>query len=140
VDPPERRLQHRGAPPIAPLTPPPDPRTASRTQTPTANAWWLDVATANSWRSDVSLNIAALQGAVAYLQSVGAASIGFYSTSYQWNQVTGSTSVFAAAPNWVAGFSTTSQARANCRTGGFTGGTVQLAQYVANGFDANWIC
>ena len=110
------------------------------TQTPTANAWWLDVETANSWRSDVSLNVAALQGAVAYLQSVGAASIGFYSTSYQWNQVTGSTSVFAAAPNWVAGFSTTSQARANCRTGGFTGGTVQLAQYVANGFDANWIC
>lgn len=110
------------------------------TQTPTANAWWLDVETANSWRSDVSLNVAALQGAVAYLQSAGAASVGFYSASHQWSQITGGTRVFAAGPSWVAGATTTSQARANCRTGGFTGGRVQLAQYAANGFDADWRC
>jgi hypothetical protein len=110
------------------------------TQTPTANAWWLDVETANSWRSDVSLNVAALQGEVAYLQSAGAASVGFYSASHQWSQITGGTRVFAAGPSWVAGATTTSQARANCRTGGFTGGRVQLAQYAANGFDADWRC
>jgi hypothetical protein len=110
------------------------------TQTPAANAWWLDVEITNSWRSAVALNVAALQGAVAYLQSVGAASVGFYSTSYQWNQVTGSTQVFAVAPSWVAGATNTSQARTNCSAGGFTGGKVQLAQYAANGFDADWLC
>jgi hypothetical protein len=110
------------------------------TQTPTANAWWLDVEITNSWRSAVALNVAALQGAVAYLQSAGAASVGFYSTPFQWNQITGSTRVFATAPSWVAGSTTGSQARTNCRSGGFTGGSVQLAQYEANGFDADLIC
>ncbi len=50
---------------------------AGATRTPTANTWWLDVETTNSWRSNVSLNVADLQGAVAYLQSVGAAGVGF---------------------------------------------------------------
>src|SRR6266498_1508656 len=39
------------------------------TSTPTANAWWLDIETGNSWRTDVTLNVAALQGAVAHLES-----------------------------------------------------------------------
>ena len=110
------------------------------TRTPLANAWWLDVETANSWRSAAALNVAALQGELDYLQSVGAASIGFYSTSYQWNQVTRGTKVFAAAPAWVAGAGTTSGARARCSSGGFTGGPVVMAQYAANGFDADWRC
>jgi predicted outer membrane repeat protein len=110
------------------------------TRTPVADAWWLDVETSNSWRDDVSLNVAALQGAVAYLQSVGAASVGFYSTAYQWNVITGSTLVFAAAPSWVAGAMTASQARTSCDAIGFTGGIVQIAQYTANGFDADLIC
>ncbi len=84
--------------------------------------------------------MAALQGEFDYLQSVGAATIGFNSTSYQWNQVTGGTKVFAAAPAWVAGAGTTSGARARCSSGGFTGGPVVMAQYAANGFDADWRC
>ncbi len=114
---------------------PPD---ASRT--PGANAWWLDVEVANSWRSDVSLNVAALQGAVAYLQSVGASSVGFYSTTYQWTQITGGTRAFEAAPSWVAGATSARQALRNCGAGGFTGGSVWLAQYHANGFDADVLC
>ena len=110
------------------------------TSTPVANAWWLDVETSNSWRSDVTLNVAALQGAVAYLQSAGAKSIGFYSTQYQWNQITGGTLVFADHPSWVAGATTARQARNNCGGSAFTGGVVALAQYFAKGFDADLRC
>jgi hypothetical protein len=110
------------------------------TSTPTANVWWLDVETGNSWRSDVSLNVAALQGAVAYLQSAGAARIGFYSTQQQWNQITGGTLAFAAQASWVAGASSARQARSNCGGDAFTGAFVELAQYFAKGFDADLRC
>jgi len=113
---------------------------ADATSTPTANAWWLDVETSNSWRSDVTLNVAALEGAVAYLQSAGAAGIGFYSTQQQWNQITGGTLAFAANPSWVAGARTSRQARNNCGPSGFTGAAVAMTQYFAKGFDADLRC
>lgn len=110
------------------------------TSTPTANTWWLDVETSNSWRTDVTLNVAALQGAVAYLKSAGAAGIGFYSTQQQWNQITGGTLVFAAHPSWVAGARTSRQARNNCGDSAFSGDVVAMAQYFAKGFDADLRC
>jgi len=110
------------------------------TLTPQPNRWWLDVETGNSWRTDVSMNVAALQGAVAYLQSVGAAGVGFYSTQSQWNQITGGTAVFAPSPSWVAGAKTSRQAAGNCSGSGFTGGAVALAQYFAKSFDADLPC
>jgi len=113
---------------------------AGATSTPAANVWWLDVEIGNSWRSDVSLNVAALQGAVAYLQSAGAATIGFYSTQYQWNQITGGTLAFGAHQSWVAGATTSRQAKNNCSGTAFTGGVVALAQYSAKGFDADLRC
>jgi hypothetical protein len=113
---------------------------ADATSTPTANTWWLDVETSNSWRADVTLNVAALEGAVAYLQSAGVAGIGFYSTQQQWNQITGGTLAFAAQPSWVAGARTSRQARTNCSGSAFTGGAVTLAQYFAKGFDADLRC
>jgi hypothetical protein len=113
---------------------------AGATTTPQANAWWLDVETGNSWRSDVTLNVAALQGAVAYLQSAGAASIGFYSTQQQWNQITGGSLAFAAHQSWLAGATTSKQARTNCGADAFTGNVVALAQYFAKGFDADLRC
>jgi hypothetical protein len=113
---------------------------AGATSTPTANVWWLDVETGNSWRSDVSLNVAALQGAVAYLQSAGAASVGFYSTQNQWNQITGGTLVFADHGSWLAGATTAKQAKNNCAASAFSGGAVTLAQYFAKGFDADLRC
>ena len=113
---------------------------AGSTRTPVANHWWLDVETANSWRADVSLNVAALQGGVDYLESVGVASVGFYSAPFMWDDITGSTSAFAGHPTWVAGASTLKGARTRCIGSGFTGGGVALAQYPYNGFDANYRC
>ncbi|HEX6475454.1 MAG TPA: hypothetical protein VF114_10270 [Candidatus Limnocylindria bacterium] len=110
------------------------------TRTPVANHWWLDVETANSWRANTALNVAALQGAVAYLESVGAASVGFYSAPSMWQSITGGTSAFAEHPTWVAGASTLKGAKAGCSGDGFTGGGVALAQYFHNGFDADYRC
>lgn len=112
---------------------------ADATSTPVANRWWLDVETANSWRTDVSLNVAALQGAADYLDSVGATSVGIYSVGTMWNEITGGTSAFADYPSWVAGASTLRGARANCGDG-FTGGSVHMTQYFAKGFDADYRC
>jgi hypothetical protein len=114
--------------------------TSGSTRTPVANRWWLDVETANSWRTNVRLNIAALHGAADYLKSVGAASVGFYSFGTMWNQITGGTTAFAAYPSWVAGASTLRGAKANCTRPAFTGGATVLAQYFASGFDADYPC
>jgi len=101
--------------------------------------WWLDVETSNSWRSDVTLNVAALSGAVDYLGSVAHVA-GFYSTSYQWGVITGGTTTFKAYPSWVAGAADPAGASANCAGPGFTGGGVTLAQYPSGGFDADLRC
>jgi hypothetical protein len=109
--------------------------------TPAGSAWWLDVETSNSWRSDVTLNVAALSGAASYLGSVAhVASLGFYSTSYQWGVITGGTSAFSAYPSWVAGAASMAGAAASCAGPGFTGGGVTLVQYPSGGFDANLRC
>ncbi len=110
------------------------------TSTPQANVWWLDVETGNSWRSNVALNVAALQGAVAYLQSAGVTEIGFYSTQQQWNQITGGSLAFDAHPSWVAGATTARQAKSNCGVSAFTGDVVAMTQYFAKGFDADLRC
>jgi hypothetical protein len=108
---------------------------------PAGSAWWLDVETSNSWRSDVTLNVAALSGAVDYLRTVAhVASLGFYSTGYQWGVITGGTATFGAYPSWVAGASDATGATANCAGPGFTWGGVALAQYISGGFDANIRC
>jgi hypothetical protein len=108
---------------------------------PAGSAWWLDVETSNSWRSDVTLNVAALSGAVYYLGSVArVASLGFYSTSYQWGVITGGASAFSAYPSWIAGAADATGAAANCAGPGFTGGGVALAQYPSGGFDADLRC
>lgn len=111
--------------------------------TPAGSAWWFDVETSNSWRTDVTLNVAALQGAVLYLNLVGVANtrIGFYSTQYQWNQITGGPATsFDAFKSWVAGASSARGASAKCVGSGFTGGGVALAQYPSGGFDADLRC
>ena len=109
--------------------------------TPAGSAWWLDVETSNSWRSDVTLNIAALSGAADYLGNVAhVASLGFYSTSYQWGVITGGTTIFSAHPSWVAGAADAAGAAAICTDPGFTGGSVALVQYITGGFDADVRC
>jgi hypothetical protein len=111
--------------------------------------WWLDIETANSWAtaanasSWAALNVATIQGFVAGLKGKGATGvIGFYSTASQWQAITGqsaSNSSFPAAPDWVAGAGSLSEAQANC-SASFSGGRVALAQFPSGGFDGDYAC
>ena len=125
----------------------------------TTRTWWLDVETANSWNGNGTSNAADLQGAVDYLRSHGVASVGLYSTSYQWTTITGGYSSSTAAgyasawapeftaqfpmtsaPVWIAGAGTAASAATACGTG-FSGGQTQLAQYNdGSGYDADLAC
>ncbi len=110
--------------------------------------WWLDVELALSWASTYQLNIAALQGYIAGLHNAGAIGpIGIYSTSTQWQEITGltpqttRTAFSGQLPDWVAGTEAAlTQAQQNCTSGGFTGSTPTLAQYQVGGFDADLRC
>jgi hypothetical protein len=114
--------------------------TAGATRTPVANQWWLDVETANSWTSTASLNVQALQGEAEYLASVGAAGVGFYSSSTDWQTITAGTTTFAADPSWLPGASSLNDAQSRCGGSGFTGGGVALVQYPSGSFDADYRC
>ena len=108
---------------------------------PSATAWWLDVETTNSWRTNTALNVAALQGGVDYLRSVGVTKLGMYSTTAQWGTITGGTTAFAALPSWGAGAPNEKAARQHCvSTPGFTGGRLAMVQFIVSGFDADIRC
>lgn len=113
---------------------------AGSTRTPVANRWWLDVETANSWRTNTALNVDELQGELDYLQSVGAAGVGFYAIPSDWQTITGSTTTFAPAPSWLGGVGSQGDAQAKCAQPGFTGGPTELVQYSSGGFDADYDC
>lgn len=113
---------------------------AGAMRTPVANAWWLDVESANSWTSNAALNVDVLQGEVDYLNSVGGASVGFYSTASDWQTITGASTSFAAYKSWTPGASTLSQAQSDCSGAGVTGGGVAMTQYPYSGFDGDYQC
>jgi hypothetical protein len=110
--------------------------------------WWLDVELTATWAGTYQLNIAALQGFIAGLSDAGATGpIGIYSTSAQWNEITGltaqttPTAFSGQLPDWVAGTDATlARARQNCTGRGFTGVAPKLAQYRIGKVDADLRC
>jgi hypothetical protein len=125
---------------------------------PSSYTWWLDVETVNTWEtggSGLANNLADLQGMVAAFSNtseVNAAgthvgsvhSVGIYSTSAQWNQISGSPSAIglgalAGLPDWIPGARTLNAAQSNCSLKGFTGG-VTITQWFAKPFDADYAC
>jgi hypothetical protein len=113
---------------------------AGATQTPVPNEWWLDVESANSWEENTTNNVAELQGEVAYLQSQGVTSIGFYASANDWQTITGNTTSFATLPSWHAGTGSQRIAQSHCGTLGVTGGPVKYSQYSSGGYDADVRC
>jgi hypothetical protein len=110
--------------------------------------WWLDVETGNSWEAvdnggtatHYANDTAALKGMRGYLRAKGVSTVGVYSTSHQWQQITGGASL-AKAPVWYAGVGGPSSAAAHCASAySFTGGPVRLTQYLKGGFDADNVC
>jgi hypothetical protein len=115
--------------------------------------WWLDVETMNSWRAidgpatrrAYQRDVATLTGEMAALRDAGVARVGIYSTPFQWKLITGGSKItgarFAHTPQWLAGYESHASAAAACAQPGFTGGPVQMTQYLGHdGFDADVVC
>lgn len=120
---------------------------------PGSYPWWLDVETANTWQTGsagLQMNIADLQGVVAGLRQAGATqSIGVYSTTTQWTQITGGTdaatlngvsNTLYGVPDWIPGAHSLSGAKSACAQASFTGGTVTLTQWFAHPYDDDYAC
>ena len=122
--------------------------------------WWLDIERVNSWRgldnnlpSDnfltatqaQALNVANIQGAVYYLESVAKVKrLGIYSVTSHWNAITGGTTAFSDHETWMAvGTDGEQAAISECISqAGFTGAPETRVQYIdsASNLDVNVPC
>ena len=126
-----------------------DKAQAAGISTDTVNyTWWLDVETMNSWQSGsaeaLARNRAAIEGFAAYYQSKNA-TVGLYSTAYQWGQIVGTTSItdgnLVGLPNWRPSGKSLANAKSNCNVAPLTsGGFISLTQYVVKNLDHNHSC
>lgn len=100
----------------------------AQSQNVRSTRWWLDVETGNTWNADVQLNRRSLQGSYDALKAAGVTMVGVYSTTYQWQTITG-----GWTNNWPSWGATTltSAAKAStyCTGHRFTGGPSLLMQY-----------
>lgn len=104
----------------------------------TSSTWWLDVETANSWSKNVSENQNSLQGAYDLLTNSGISSVGIYSTTAQWQTITGGWKNGWA--NWGAStWKTAKQAATYCTGHQFNGGPTYLIQYQGK-LDQDYAC
>jgi hypothetical protein len=93
-----------------------------------SSKWWLDVETMNAWNSDASQNQKSIQGSYDALTANGAALVGVYSTTAQWQSITNSWQ--NNWPSWGATtWTTAKQAQTYCTGHQFTGGPSLLMQY-----------
>jgi hypothetical protein len=104
--------------------------------------WWLDVEAANTWSSDLDVNSATVQGAVAYLKGQNVSSLGIYSTSTDWEALIGQPSTsgpFQGLLNWRPGPAGPQDAATWCSRS-VTGGRVKFVQFPNEGFDTDFAC
>jgi hypothetical protein len=106
--------------------------------------WWLDIETVNSWSAtNLYANQADIQGMADYIGSIGTHA-GLYSTSYQWNQIVGTSNPGGSLNglnSWLPGARSQKSAVSNCSLPSLTaGGEVTLTQYTSNGYDYDYSC
>jgi hypothetical protein len=111
---------------------------------PATSLWWLDVETSNTWQKKTSANAASIAGMVAYFRSIGA-TVGIYSTAYQWKKIAGTTSTrstLAKLRSWLAGASSQTDATKRCSASAplTPGGHVSIVQYVDGALDFDISC
>jgi len=104
-----------------------------------ATTWWLDVENENSWSDNFLANRQFINGTVVGIkQNIRTATVGVYSSPYQWNQLMGPW--HNKLPVWQAtGGTRQSDAVQSCHAHSFTGGPVRLAQYTPS-LDQNVAC
>lgn len=111
---------------------------------PASFKWWLDVETGNSWHpTDLVQNRATLEGMVNHFTSLGA-SVGVYSTTYQYGQIAGTipgSSNLYTLDSWIPGARSLKNAQGLCTSTPLTAASkISLTQYVQNGFDFDYSC
>jgi hypothetical protein len=110
---------------------------ASHTTGAATAQWWLDVETANTWSASTVANAADIQGMLDYFQSQSL-SAGVYSSSSQWQTITGG--MHTPASVWLPGAGSQSTAVAWCGSIGFTGSPVNAVQYGSSPVDHDVAC
>jgi hypothetical protein len=104
-----------------------------------SQTWWLDVETMNSWSSDANQNRNSIQGSADALKANGINTVGVYSTTAQWNGISGNW-----VNNWPSWGATTwrsaKQASTYCTGHQFTGGPSYLMQYIGKSLDEDVAC
>ncbi|HSX46242.1 MAG TPA: hypothetical protein VLG27_04565 [Candidatus Saccharimonadia bacterium] len=102
--------------------------------------WWLDVETMNTWTPDALQNQSSLKGESDALLAKGAATIGVYSTTAQWQTITGGWQ--NGWPSWGATtWTTAKQAAGYCNGHQFTGGPSYLMQFLPkHSLDQDYAC
>ncbi len=108
----------------------------TRAQNATASSWWLDIETMSSWSTDTKMNAVVIGAAIDYLRTQGIA-IGIYSNPSQWLEIAGTYS--PGLPMWIAIAPNAASAPTWCSKP-FAGGEIHLVQYIAGGFDNNYVC
>jgi hypothetical protein len=103
-----------------------------------ASVWWLDVETGNTWNSDTTQNRNSLQGEYDALLANGVTTVGVYSTTYQWDTITGTW--LNTWPNWGATtVRSAGKAATFCKGHQFTGGPTYLIQF-SGSLDKDYAC
>jgi archaellin len=103
-----------------------------------SSTWWLDVETANTWSTNVVQNQDSLQGEYDALKASGVTNVGVYSTTAQWDAITGTWK--NNWPNWGATtWKTPRQAATYCSGHQFTGGPTWLIQFKGS-IDQDYAC
>lgn len=110
----------------------------AQSQGVSANTWWLDVETMNTWSTDAAQNIQSLQGQTDALKASGVSTVGVYSTTAQWGTITGGWK--NGLPSWGATtWQTAKQAKTYCTGHEFTGGPTYLLQFKGK-LDQDYAC
>ncbi len=110
----------------------------ARGQNVSASVWWLDVENGNTWNADTTQNRNSLQGEYDALVANGVTTVGVYSTTAQWDSITGTW--LNSWPSWGATtVSTAKQAATFCTGHRFTGGPTELIQYSGT-LDRDYAC
>jgi hypothetical protein len=103
-----------------------------------ASTWWLDVETGNTWNADTTQNRNSLQGEYDALLANGVTTVGVYSTTAQWDSITGTW--LNNWPGWGATtVRTAKQAATFCTGHRFTGGPTYLIQF-SGSLDRDYAC
>jgi hypothetical protein len=104
--------------------------------------WWLDVEIDNTWGrgpAGIAANIADIRGARHYLRRRLHVTVGVYTETAWWIQITHGAQL-RHVPVWGGGADSRRHAQQNCRARSITGGPALLVQWIVGTVDHDLTC